>query len=114
MSFLSLFVSVALAAQIVVNNKTGADIRIAKFKNKCGAVLVSEDKPVFIKDQESVVFKDVTPVIHTYEICGSGYCSSSAIGFSEDGIYVIDVTLDGPYINPTNKPEIWPGNMECK
>ena len=109
------FMNKAVAANLFIENKTGAVIRIAHLRNKCIDDIVPESKPVYISAGAKAVFVDVLPVIHTYTICGSGYCTSSAVGFDDKTFdYTIVVTLGNPYIRTNLIPDIWPGNIECK
>lgn len=104
----------ANALDLTVTNHTGDVIRITQLRNKCVDFIVTEDKPIFLKVNESYIFKKLIPVIHTYTLCGSGFCSSSAMGF-QNGTekYTLDVVLDGPYITGNQKPDHWVGNKDC-
>lgn len=116
MKFLLMFLLAfsAKAADLTVVNHTGDDMRITQLRNKCVDFIVTEDKPIFLKNNETYTFKDLIPVIHTYTLCGSGFCSSSAMGFRNDTQkYTLDVVLDGPYITGNQKPDHWIGNIEC-
>lgn len=105
--------SLAKAADITVVNQTGADMRIAHFGNKCQGFIVPEDKPIRIKFGKSHTFKNVSPVVQTYNICGSGFCSASAMGMKDSQSYNLIVTLDNGMITGNAKPDHWVGNLEC-
>lgn len=109
-----LFTFSADAAELTVTNNTGDVMRIAQLRNKCVDFIVTEDKPIHLGIGESYVFKNIIPVIHTYTICGSGFCSSSAMGF-QNGTekYVLNVIMDGRYISGVQSPDHWVGNIEC-
>lgn len=103
------------ATELTIVNSTGDDIRIVQLRNKCDGFLVREEAPEHLKNKAWVTFH-VTPVVQTYMICGSGRCSSSALGM-KDGVskYVMDVVLDDSgYITGNLTPDHWTGsNLNC-
>ena len=108
-----MMVSYAYPVSLYIINNTGGNIRIDKFNNKCSGPAIKAPMPVIIYTGASLGLK-LTQVIHTYEICGSGYCVSSALGFDSDGVYSLEVYLQGDgKINTKQKPDEWPGKMEC-
>ncbi len=111
---LSLVLPAAFATTLTVKNDTGAEMRIAKLANRCGEVLVAEETPLKIARGGQASF-GIRPTIHTYTICGSGLCSSSALGFRKDheGVYVFRVFLRDGVINGEQQPDHWIGDKEC-
>jgi hypothetical protein len=104
----------ANATTLTVVNNTGDKMRIVELHDRCGNQLVSRAKPVFLKNGEKVLFTKANPVIHTYEICGSGFCSSTGLSFKKDAKEgTLNVILDDGMISGQMIPEVWPGNMEC-
>jgi hypothetical protein len=101
------------AAELTIVNHTGADMRITQLRNRCDGFLITEDKPVYLKNNESYVVKKVTPVVQTYTICGSGFCSSSAMGMKKAAEYTLEAVMDGRYISGKGIPDHWVGNLEC-
>ena len=104
-----------LLTSLLILNETGAPIRIAEMQSKCGTVVVAEGSPLHIAPGASATLA-VERVIHTYVVCGSGLCSSSALGFElgYDGTYTLRVRLDdGWLIDGKQEPDHWVGNKEC-
>ncbi len=112
LSIILLFPSIVNATELVIINHTGAEMRIEHLQNKCDGFLVNTDKPIFIKQGLSKVFT-VSPVIQTYEICGSGFCTQSAMGMKGASYYLLDVVIEEGYITGVAKPDHWVGNLEC-
>jgi hypothetical protein len=104
----------ANATELTVVNKTGDLMRIASLQDKCKGIIVTEKDPIYLKANEEYTFKNLTPVVHTYMVCGSGFCSNSAVGFQDDGKYTLKVIIQDGYINGKEIPDVWPGNLECK
>ena len=103
----------ANAAEIVFENKTGAEVRIEEVRNKCNGYIISKKNQAVLQDGDVLLILDTPPVVHTYLICGSGFCSSSAIGMKKDEVYKVNIVLDGPYISGKVTPDLWPGNINC-
>lgn len=102
------------AVDLTVINHTGAEMRIANLFNRCDGNLISENNPYFLQPDEEVTFSNITPVMHHYTICGSGYCSSTAMPIQEDIHYILDVVLqDGFLIDGQPKPDHWVGKTKC-
>jgi hypothetical protein len=105
----------AKAVNITFINKSGDKARIAELSNKCTDRIISKEKPVHLKNGEKFVVRDVIPIIHTFAVCGSGYCSSSAIGLKK-GVkeYTIEIVLNDGLIEGKAIPEHWhEANREC-
>ena len=106
----------ALSASLTIVNHTGLNtIRIKELSNKCDGFLVSSDKPIYLKPNESYTIKQTTPVVHTYTICGAGLCSSSAVGMVNDHKdYTLEVTLEGGMLTVNDSPEVFSRtNINC-
>jgi hypothetical protein len=104
----------ANATDLIITNHTGADIRVTQLRNKCQDFIITEDKQRIVKNNEGLLVKDIVPVVQTYTICGSGFCSSSAMGMKKSKEYVLEVTLDKDgMITGDGKPDDWVGNLEC-
>lgn len=116
MKWIALLFPLSLWAQsLSVVNNTGAQIRILYLRNKCqGDIIKPVNLPFYLNKNEVMVVLKPTPVIHTYEICGSGLCVQSAVGIEDIGNYILNVTLDKDgYLTITPKPYVWPGNIDC-
>ena len=96
-------------------NNTGKDIRLTRFDNKCTDMYVaSEDKPVYIKNANEFKIRGALPVIHTYEVCGSGFCVASAVATGKTQDYTVEVFLNSTGVLDTkNSPEEWSGDILC-
>lgn len=104
----------ANATDLVIMNNTGAEIRVTQLRNKCQDFIITEDKPHIIKKSSGLLVKGIVPVVQTYTVCGSGFCSSSAIGMKDADHYTLDVTLDEDgMITGNGVPDHWVGNLEC-
>lgn len=109
-----LLASHAAAAELTVVNNTKETMRIASLRNKCSGDIVPETNPVYIKPGESRTFVKLPNVIHTYTICGGGFCSHTAIAIVANKTYVLDVTTDDGYISGKPKPDDWStANTNC-
>jgi hypothetical protein len=76
--------------------------------------VVPVDKPVYLRDGETARF-EVPLVMHHYKICGSGFCSFSAVELSEGDAFTLEMKLlPGGVIDGTALPYQWamPSN-EC-
>jgi len=110
--FLTLFSNLASATELVIVNHTGAEMRITKLENKCnGSIII--DKPIYLDNTHSVHFQGLIPVVQVYEVCGSGYCASSAIGMKDSEEYTLNVVIKDGYIHGIAVPDHWVGNIEC-
>ena len=104
----------AVATDLSVINNTGVEMRLDSLFNRCDGAIVSPDKPVVLKPGESFDLKNITPVMHHYKVCAVGYCSSTAMGISEDIHYRLEVVLeDGFLIDGVELPDHWIGNTKC-
>jgi hypothetical protein len=89
-------------------------MRIDGLSNKCVGQIITPDKSVKLKNNEKFTVKNVTPVIHSYTICGSGLCSMTAMGIKSAPVYVFEVILDDGVIDAKITPDDWSiANKEC-
>jgi len=108
-----LFIQNASATTLEFVNHTGRPARINRLHNKCGVDIVTEDKPVFLRNGGKYII-ETTNVLHTYEVCDNGLCSSSAIGIKDAERYILEITMVNGMIDLTSTPDHWKGgNMEC-
>ena len=104
----------ANATTVVIINNTRDVIRIDELRDKCKGVLVSPSRPIIIKSGARKLLK-LNDIVHLVTICGQGLCTSSAIGI-ERGTPVtrLNVVDSDTGIEFSQKPNTWPGNLECK
>jgi hypothetical protein len=113
-ALLILFSLNAFAADLTVHNSTGADMRITELSNKCVGAIIKENKPVYLRANEEYTVKNVIPVVHSYTVCGSGTCASTAIGMKDAPKYTLNVVLDKDgWISGNPTPDHWVGNLDC-
>ena len=105
--------SMSNATDLTIVNHTGDQIRILRLTNKCKGDIITENSPVYIQNNQQITIKNTIPVIHTYEICGSGYCAGSAIGFKKAKQYTLEIVLKHGVISGNATPDDWVGNVEC-
>lgn len=109
-------VDLSHASSLTIQNKTGAPMRVEELRDACGNALVTEMNIKHLKPDEKITFKDITPVIHTYVICGSGFCAMSAMGVKGVGKdYLMEAILDEDgHITAKFTPDHWVGtNKGC-
>lgn len=103
-----------MATDLVVVNKTNAQVRIDSLAHYCGdGIYITSENPVWLAPEQTWEKKNITPVMHHYKICGLGFCSSTAMGIKDDIEYVLEIQLDDFLINGVPKPDHWIGNTEC-
>lgn len=117
---LLLFSTSALAStKVVFVNKTGSEVRLTGLSNSCVGEIISPETQLIIPSDQSLVVPLAIPIIHSYTVCGSGLCSSTAIGIAKGtrnlGRYIVEVTLDkSGAINSKEIPDHWSiANKEC-
>lgn len=108
-----LFINQSKAAELIIINHTEDQARITSLHNKCDNNLITEEKQIILNIGENYTIKNITPVVQSYTICGSGYCESSAIGMKNASEYTLEVVINGGYITGIPKPDDWVGNLEC-
>lgn len=108
-----LFIQNASATTLEFVNHTGRPARINSLRNKCTGNMVTPDKPVFLRNGGKYIV-ETTNVVHTYEVCGNGLCSSSAIGIKNAERYILEITMVNGMVDLISTPDDWKGgNMEC-
>lgn len=111
---LFLFSFTSQATELIFVNHTNEIARITFLSNKClESAIISDDNEISLKVNQSYIFKDLIPVVHVYTICGSGLCTSSAIGFKDSKSYTLDINIKDGIINGDAIPDHWVGNLEC-
>jgi hypothetical protein len=107
--------NLCFAAQLTVVNKTKEIARIEKLSNRCQSEQVPDGKPIFLQPEEAVVFNNLKPVVQIYTICGSGFCSSSAMGMKKgQASYTLEIIIKDELLDSQSKPDHWSTtNIEC-
>jgi hypothetical protein len=102
------------AVDLTIVNHTGDLVQVKYLFNRCDGNLIAEDNPYYLQPNEEVTFSNITPIMHHYTICGSGYCSSTAMPIQDDIHYFLKVVLiDGFLIDGEPTPDHWVGNIKC-
>lgn len=110
---LSLISLNASAADLIFINRSDIEVRIDSLQNKCGAPLVTPESPIRLAPGGRCTFRNITPVIHIYTVCGGGMCSASALGFKNASRYVVDILFSGGVPDLKQHPDHWVGNIDC-
>ena len=101
------------AFDLAIVNHTGASARIVRLISACGQILVSEEKPILLKEDETYIIKNAVPVMHHYTACGSGRCDSSSVGIKDADTYTLELVLKDGVIDGQAQPDHWVGNTKC-
>jgi hypothetical protein len=116
--FLLLFLALptqVFAAKLVVRNATAETVRIDSLRNNCDGWYVAPRAPLSLAPGAEFVLEKTTAVIHTFTVCGGGFCSNSAMGMKENRDYVLEVKFDDAgIIDGVPTPDHWVGShIEC-
>jgi hypothetical protein len=110
-----MFANLGYGADLTIVNKTKELARVEKLGNKCQNNQVPEGKPIFLEPNASHTFKNLAPVVQTYTICGSGFCSQSAMGMKKGTkSYTLEIIIKDDWIDGNAVPDHWSTtNLKC-